>query len=154
MKIVKIENNSGKWFDLNTEVGVKTNEGVKKSNKLYFYVVQAENLYVANADGSGVTVLVPGVYGYGIFVDEANGKLYYDERNSQSIVQSNLDGSGAVTFATTGKTRIHGFAIDSDNNKLYWADRDLGEIRRANLDGTNAETFLSGLKSPRGLFIK
>ena len=36
MKIVKIENNSGKWFDLNTEVGVKTNEGVKKSNKLYF----------------------------------------------------------------------------------------------------------------------
>ena len=30
MKIVKIENNSGKWFDLNTEVGVKTNEGVKK----------------------------------------------------------------------------------------------------------------------------
>ena len=125
-----------------------------KSNKLYFYEVQAENLYVANADGSGVTVLVPGVYGYGIFVDEANGKLYYDERNSQSIIQSNLDGSGAVTFATTGKTRIHGFAIDSDNNKLYWADRDLGEIRRANLDGTNAETFLSGLKSPRGLFIK
>lgn len=36
MKIVKIESNSGKWFDLNTEVGVKTNEGVKKSNKLYF----------------------------------------------------------------------------------------------------------------------
>ena len=36
MKIVKIENNSGKWFDLKTEVGVKTNEGVKKSNKIYF----------------------------------------------------------------------------------------------------------------------
>ena len=36
MKIVKIENNSGKWFDLKTEVGVKTNEGIKKSNKIYF----------------------------------------------------------------------------------------------------------------------
>ena len=42
-------------------------------------------------------------------------------------------GQGTVTFATTGKTKVHGFAIDSDNNKLYWADRDLGEIRQSQL---------------------
>jgi len=125
-----------------------------KNNKLYFYEVNNEDLYVANADGTGVTALVSGVYGYGILVDEVNNKLYYDERNSQSIIQSNLDGTGTVTFATTGKTRIHGFAIDYDHNKLYWADRDLGEIRRANLDGTSEECFLTGLDSPRGILIK
>lgn len=125
-----------------------------KTNKLYFYEVNNEDLYVANADGSGVAVLIPGVYGYGIFVDEVNGKLYYDERNGQALMQSNLDGTDAKTVSSTGKTRIHGIAIDYDANKIYWADRDKGEIKRANLDGSGEESFLGGLDSPRGVFIK
>ncbi|HPB53828.1 MAG TPA: DUF5050 domain-containing protein [Saprospiraceae bacterium] len=125
-----------------------------KTNKLYFYEVNNEDLYIANADGTGVAVLIPGVYGYGIFVDEVNEKLYYDERNAQALMQASLDGTGAKTISSTGKTRIHGIAIDYDANKLYWADRDKGEIKRANLDGSGEESFLSGPDSPRGIFIK
>lgn len=125
-----------------------------QNNKLYFYEVNEENLYTANADGSSVAVIIAGIYGYSIFVDEVNGKLYYDERNSASVMQANLDGTGAVAIAAAPSTRIFGFAIDHDTNKLYWSDRDAGEIKRANLDGTGAETFLSGLDSPRDIFIK
>jgi hypothetical protein len=69
-------------------------------------------------------------------------------------MQANLDGSGVVKIVDVPSTRVHGMAIDYDANKFYWADRDKGVIRRSNLDGTEVETFLSGLRSPRGLFIQ
>ena len=125
-----------------------------KNQKLYFYEVNLENLYVANADGTGVTSLISGVFGYGIYVDEVNNTLYYDERNSASIMSANLDGSNPTVISAAPGTRIFGIAIDHTANKLYWADRDMGEIKRSNLDGTGSESLLTGLASPRGIFIK
>lgn len=125
-----------------------------KNNKLYFYEVNGENLYVANADGTNVSVLIAGIYGYSIFVDEVNDKLYYDDRTNAALQRSNLDGTGSTVIVAAPSTRIFGIAIDDSTNKLYWADRDAGEMKRANLDGTSPETILSSLQSPRGIFIK
>lgn len=125
-----------------------------KKDIIYFYEVNDENLYAAKSDGTGVSKIVTGAYGYAIFVDEVNGKLYFEDRNIPAIMQANLDGSGIVKIADAPGTRIHGMAIDYSNNKFYWADRDKGIIRRANLDGSGMEPFLTNVKSPRGIFIK
>ncbi|MCO6497777.1 MAG: DUF5050 domain-containing protein [Chitinophagaceae bacterium] len=127
-----------------------------KNDIIYFQEVNEEVIYVCKGDGTGVSKLLTGTYGYSLFVDEVNDKLYYDDRNTKSIKRANLDGSGAEKFvdANTPSTRIHGMGIDYNEGKFYWADRNAGIIKRANLDGTNIENFLSGLSSPRGLFIK
>lgn len=122
---------------------------------IYFYEVNDENLFVAQSDGTGVAAIVEGAYGYGLFVDEVNEKIYYDDRRNTGLMQANLDGSGAVKIADfTGNRGGSGITIDYDANKLYWAETNLGNIKRANLDGSEAETVLSGLLSPRGMFIQ
>ena len=126
-----------------------------KTDLIYFYEVNNEDLYVAKSDGTGVAKAVSGVYGYSIFVDEVNEKIYYDDRNSKTIRQANLDGSGSVKIAdVTGSRGAYGMAIDYSAGKLYWAETNNNVIKRANLDGTGVETVLSGLNSPRGIFIK
>lgn len=125
-----------------------------KKDIIFFYEVNFENLYAAKSDGTGVAKIIPAAYGYGIFVDDVNGKLYFEDRKKPAIMQSNLDGSAIVKIADVPSSRVHGMAIDYKNNKFYWTDRDKGFIKRSNLDGSEAENFLSGLKSPRGMFIK
>jgi PKD repeat protein len=124
-----------------------------KNNKMYFYEVNAEILYVANLDGSNVTPLITASYGYAILVDTVNNKLYYDEQNAGKLFQTNLDGTGQVTIDADG-TRIYGMVIDYTENKLYWSGRDNGKIIRANLDGSSPETLATGLTSPRGIALK
>jgi PKD repeat protein len=124
-----------------------------ENNKMYFYDVNMENLYVANLNGSDTTVLIPGVYGYAICVDTRNDKIYFDDQNTPGLRRANLDGTGIVTI-DGADTRIYGIDIDYDMNKLYWSARDAGEIYRANLDGTNKEILKTGLTSPRGIFLK
>ena len=125
-----------------------------KKDIIYFYEVNKEDLYAAKSDGTGVAKIITGAFGYCIFVDDVNGKLYYEDRNKPAIMQSNLDGSGIVKIVDVPSTRVHGMAIDYTNNKFYWADRNKNVIRRSNLDGSETENFLSGVKSPRGIFIK
>lgn len=125
-----------------------------KTDVLFFGEVDNEDIYSARANGTGVAKIITGAYGYSLFVDDVNGKLYYEDRNKPAIMQSNLDGSGIVKIADVPGTRVHGMAIDYTENKFYWTDRDKGFIKKSNLDGTGAENFLSGLKSPRGMFIK
>jgi DNA-binding beta-propeller fold protein YncE len=124
----------------------------KENNKMYFYEVNEENLYVANLDGTNATVLIPGVYGYAILIDKINSKIYFDDQNTPALRRANLDGSNIVDIDNVD-TRIYGIAIDNDNNKLYWAARDMGEIYEANLNGTEKDTIATGLTSPRGLFL-
>lgn len=125
-----------------------------KSDLIYFYEVNNEDLYVAKTDGTGVSKLIEGVYGYSIFVDEVNNKLYFEDRNEPAIMQSNLDGSEIKKLISVPSTRVYGLGIDYFENKLYWSDMNNGVIRRSKLDGTEVETFLSQLNSPRGLLIK
>lgn len=125
-----------------------------KNDIIYFYEVDEENLYAAKSNGTGVAKIIEGAYGYSILVDEVNGKLYYEDRNEGAIMQANLDGSGIVKITDVPGTRVHGMAMDYDAGKFYWADRNNGVVRRCNLDGSGVEPFLSGLGSPRGIFIK
>lgn len=140
--IVNIEGGQMRAIDLDVE-----------NNKMYFYEVFNEDLYVADLDGSNVSVIVPGVYGYAILVDTENDKIYFDDQNSATLSRANLDGSGMETINDNG-TRIYGMDIDYEEGKIYWSGRDSGEISRANLDGSNTEVLKSGLNSPRGLFLR
>jgi len=125
-----------------------------KTNKIYFYEVNKENLHVVNADGTGKEILIAGAFGYGIFVDEKNDKLYFEDRSIPAIMVTNLDGTNKMKIANVPSTRIYGMGIDYVTKKFYWTDMSKGIIQRANLDGTKPEEFLSGLNSPRGLFIR
>jgi PKD repeat protein len=123
-----------------------------ENNKMYFYEVNVEVLYVANLDGSNVTPLLTGTYGYAILVDTVNDKLYYDDQNANKLWRVNLDGTNPETIDADG-TRIYGMFIDYSDNKLYWSGRDSGKIVRSNLDGSAPETLLSTLASPRGIAL-
>jgi hypothetical protein len=124
-----------------------------ENNKMYFYEVDYENLYVAGLDGTNPEVLIPGVYGYAIFLDTENDKIYFDDQNTPGLRRANLDGTGIVDIDNTD-TRIYGIAMDYDKDKLYWSARDAGEIYEAGLNGTGKVTLATGLSSPRGIFLK
>ena len=124
-----------------------------ENNKMYFYEVNMEDLYVADLDGSNVSVLVSGVYGYGIKVDTVNDKIYFEDQNSETLIKANLDGTGQEVFDDNG-TRIYGMDIDYEEGIIYWSGRDSNSITKANLDGSGKEVIKDGLNSPRGLFLR
>jgi PKD repeat protein len=126
-----------------------------KTNLIYFYEVNDEYMYVAKPDGTGVEQLIEGAYGYGLYIDDVNEKIYYDDRNNAGLMRANLDGTNPVKIASfSGNRGGSGMAVDHDENKIYWSETNLGNIKRANLDGTEPETVRSGLSNPRGMFIK
>ena len=125
----------------------------KANNKLYFYDVNEEVLYSAKLDGTAVTKLIEGVYGYAIKIDTQNSTLYFDAQNTPGLLRANMDGTGIEEIDNTD-TRIYGIEIDYVTDKLYWSARDMGEIYKSNLNGTEKETLKTGLTSPRGIFIK
>ena len=122
------------------------------NGKLYFYDVSNDNLYQSNLDGSSMSVIIEGYYGYAIAVDEKNNKIYFEAQNQ--LYRANLDGTNMVLIDDT-QSRIYGIAIDTYNNKIYWSTRDNYEIYSANLNGTNKKTLNTfELGSPRGIFLK
>lgn len=132
-----------------------------KNDKLYYYDVEAENLYMADlSDGENQQIILEGAYGYAIAVDSKNGKIYFDDQNANegdgALMVDDLDGSYPLTPTVFDDTasRIYGIAIDNVSGRLYWSARDNGEIYSADLDGQNKITLKTGLSSPRGLFIK
>ena len=126
-----------------------------KTNRIYFYEVNAEYMYVAKTDGTSVEELIEGAYGYGLYVDDTNEKIYYDDRNEGGLMSAKLDGTNLIKIASfSGNRGGSGIAIDYDENKIYWSETNLGNIKRANLDGTGVETVRSGVSNPRGMFIK
>lgn len=123
-----------------------------ENNKMYIYEANAEDLYVANLDGSDPQIIISGIYGYAIAVDTVKDKIYFDDQNEELLKVANLDGSNIQTVDDTA-TRIYGMQIDYDENKLYWSGRDTGELYRANLDGTEKEILKTGIDSPRGFAL-
>lgn len=140
--IVNIEGGGMRAIDLDVE-----------NNKMYFYEVIEEKIYVADLDGSNPTVLIPGVYGYALKVDTENDKIYFDDQNTETLIKANLDGTGLETFDDNG-SRIYGMDIDYEEGILYWSGRDSGQITKANLDGSGKEVLKSDLNSPRGIFLR
>lgn len=123
-----------------------------ENGKMYAYDANAEDLYVANLDGSNPSIIISGIYGYAVAVDTVNDKIYFDNQNAEELQRANLDGTNIETVDTNG-TRIYGIEIDYEDNKLYWGGRDSGELYRSDLDGSNKEVLKSGLGSVRGIAL-
>jgi PKD repeat protein len=123
-----------------------------ENNKMYVYDVNIEEIYVANLDGSNPSVIISGVYGYGLAVDTVNDKIYFDDQNEELLKIANLDGTNIQTVDSNG-TRIYGIQVDDEAAKIYWSGRDSGELYRANLDGSDNEVLKSGISSPRGIAL-
>ena len=103
-------------------------------------------LYVANSMALESHRLITGIYGYVLYVDTVNDKIYYDEEYTPALMRANLDGTGDRGVyknpdALVGKSRIYGITSTRIANKLYWSNRDAGEIYRANLDGTGKRRY-------------
>lgn len=116
--------------------------------------IDAESVWKSSATVAGFTRIIDfsaGGYGYGIAIDQANEKIYFDDTNSGQILQANLDGTGITSIIATGN-RVYGMSIDNTNAKLYWTERNSGSVFMADLDGTNAVTLTSDFTDPRGLF--
>lgn len=124
-----------------------------KNDKLYYYDINGEDLYLADLDGSDPTPILSDIYGYAIAVDTENDKIYFDEQYTPGLLMADLDGTNVKTVDDTD-TRIYGIAIDNENDKLYWSGRDSGEIYQTNLDGSHKVVLKTGLSSPRGIFLK
>jgi hypothetical protein len=126
------------------------------NNKMYYFEVNNENLWVADLDGTNQAILIASIYGYAIFIDTVNHKIYFNNLyvgTDGGLQRANMDGTSIVDIDIT-ESRIYGIDIDYDLNKLYWSGRDTGEIYEANLDGTGKVVLKTGLSSPRGLFLK
>ncbi len=117
--------------------------------------IDAEAVWVGNVDGTGVTRIIDytaGGWGYGIAVDPANEKIYFDNTESGQILRADLDGSNIESIIDTGN-RVYGITIDNTNGKFYWTERNSGSVFMANLDGSDKVTLTSDFDDPRGLFF-
>jgi hypothetical protein len=105
----------------------------------------------SNLDGSNITEIVPAG---GTFtpkqlkIDEANGKLYWSDREGMRVQRCNLDGSNIETIVVTGDPAANkgdqarwcvGIALDVPRGHVYWTQKggdNAGEgmIRRAGIN--------------------
>jgi hypothetical protein len=113
--------------------------------KIYWTTAAAvpTQVHSANLDGSGAaTILSRDTANFqGLAIDTGAGKLYSTFANT--ILVSNLGGSGASTFKTL-PMGAHDVEIDVAGGKLYW-NQDGGQfLQRTNLDGSGGiENVLS-----------
>lgn len=127
------------------------------NNKMYYFPYDHENLYRANLDGTNREIIVEGAWGYAVYVDAANSKVYYNDRNLNGgeLRSCSLTGTNPVTIDATA-SRIYGIAVH--NNKLYWSARDNEAIYKSDLNGSNKITLKGGLPEgefiPRAIFVK
>lgn len=111
----------------------------------------------ADFDGGNVTTIVPKgefMTGKQLTLDEANGKLYWSDREGMRVWRANLDGSDLellVEIASGEEARLNaanwavGIAVDAERGHVYWSQKGgdnegVGSIRRAGLDIPAGET--------------
>lgn len=101
-------------------------------------------------DGSGIMTIVPpgGTFTpKQLKIDEANGKLYWSDREGMAIQRCNLDGSRVETIVVTGNPVTDkgdqsrwcvGMAVDAGRGHVYWTQKGgdnagQGVIRRVDM---------------------
>jgi hypothetical protein len=120
-------------------------------NQLYFVDNYKSILYRINTDGSDLTTIIPtdgkmsGIVRIGqVEVDPNAGKLYWTY-GLQSLLRSNLDGSGQELLFSTDQF-LQDIELDLSHGKVYWTSstgsKNGGSVYRANLDGTQQETLV------------
>ena len=66
------------------------------------------------------------------------GKKYWHDRDRDTILRSNLDGSNVEDLVS--EQFVPELAVDGISGKIYW--HNYNQLRRANLDGSNVENLL------------
>jgi len=111
----------------------------------------------ADLDGKNRKVIVPQGITHTpkqLHLDEANGKLYWGDREGMRVMRANLDGSKVETLVETGRGDRDrqdqmrwcvGITIDPKLGKIYWTQKgaskgNLGRICRANVEIPKGET--------------
>ena len=120
------------------------------NNKIYWTNQFADQVRVANLDGTGVASTL---FGDGALVetDEDNpigvavysGKVYWTNLYTGQVRSGNVDGSGVTTLFTS--PQASGPSIDPVAGKIYWSSWQTGNgigIRVGNLDGTGVASTL------------
>ena len=142
---------------------------VSDGTHVYFGDYNANKIFIAGIDGSGLTALVMnGVNGTvlhptGLAID-SSGTLYWANSDDGTIWElphagSVTPGPAAQLLAVPGSPvgSLHGLAVDG--RYIYWADQNNNEIGRAllsNPSGTNVVTnFISGstVNTPFGVTV-
>lgn len=125
-----------------------------ENNKMYLYDYWIEEIHSVNMDGTNDQIILTGIWGFSMFVDTVNDKLYFEDWGyTEKLFRCNLDGSNLQDVNSTLGSRTYGIDIDHSTGKLYYSGRTTGEIYRSDLDGSNLEVLKTGLTSPRGLFL-
>lgn len=116
--------------------------------------IDAESVWKGNVFGDGITNIIDynaGGYGYGIGIDELNGKIYFDDTDGGNINSANLDGSD-VKVVTSTTDRVYGIEADGELGKLYWSERE-GAIYAIELAGGAPATLAEGLGDIRSIVL-
>lgn len=125
------------------------------NTRMYLYNYANDTLHSVKMDGTDDQTILTGVYGFSLYVDTVNDKLYFDEQYTDKLMMTDLDGMNPVEInpALGPGVYTYGIEIDYVTNKLYYSGRQAGEIYRSDLDGSNLEVLKTGLTSPRGIFL-
>ncbi|HEY5748503.1 MAG TPA: PKD domain-containing protein [Chryseolinea sp.] len=121
--------------------------------KLYFYEVNYEAVYMSDLDGSNPTSIIDGPYGYSIVVDNKHDKIYFGDRDADEVKSADLDGSNVQTIVPFA-SRTYGMVYDEATDKLYVSGSSNGEIFVTNLDGTEVTTLKTSAGTPYGMFLR
>jgi hypothetical protein len=126
--------------------------GQARSDYIYWSDFTTGDIWRANIDGSGQTVLVHGQTGgaLGPALDIVGGQMYWGNF-SGDIHRANLDGSGHSVLIR-GLDSPGAPALDLANGYMYWNSNNTpGAIRRANLDGSGQTVLVDGLSNPNSV---
>ncbi|MFZ0547188.1 MAG: LamG-like jellyroll fold domain-containing protein, partial [Candidatus Promineifilaceae bacterium] len=141
------------------------------ANQMYWTQTATGEIWRANLDGSGATMLVdvwsiapnnPALYW--LTLDLTNGTIYWLQGGNASVYayqiwMANLDGSNPTQiYNDPDATFLDGLAVNPETGRLYWteADRDdsnRGAIRSANLDGSNPVALLTDLDKTESIAL-
>jgi hypothetical protein len=94
----------------------------------------------------------------GLAIDAQGGALYWSDSQTNTIYQSDLDGSNTQALITSSTDAPDEIQLDLQNNMIYWANGGTvggsdGSIARANLDGSSPAEIVTGLENPIGLAL-
>lgn len=91
----------------------------------------------------------------GVDKDCAEGRFYWSDISSKSIMSANYDGTNKKPFITENIISPEGIAIDWISRRLYWTDSSKDTIEVASLDNPNLRAVIINTKlvNPRGIAV-
>jgi len=103
---------------------------------------ESGGIWKVNFDGTGLTEIVPNIWGGAIEVDPENNHLYFYS-GFEGMYLCDLNGNNKVLFDSSVASKwTWGITIDKESGKIYYPNRVEMTIMRANLDGSNVEIFI------------